>query len=154
MRLFMLVLCLRMFPRTVFFFWVLQHRWCISSLWVWHLRHACLRTGPWLCFPSLSASSVPALGLAKESVIGVSELKCYIPHCFLGQPSLLYSCFLCTVTSKLRHVGVSLEICDLVIRHDRSQETGLKMKTAAKQDVIWNQVCFLVPFLIKITIFF
>ena len=53
--------------------------------------------------PSLSASSMPPLRLAKESVIGGFELKCLISHCLLGQLSHLHSHFLCTVTSKLCH---------------------------------------------------
>ena len=67
--------------------------------------------------------------------------------------SHLHSRFLCTVLSKLCHVSVSLEICNLAIKHDRSQGTGLKMETAATQAVVWNQVCFLVPFFIKMMVF-
>lgn len=38
-------------------------------------------------------------------------------------------------TAKLCHVGVSLEICDLVVRHGRGQEIELEMEIA-KQDVL------------------
>ena len=124
------------------------------TLFGYHIQGMCAAAQVLDCvFPSLSASSVPPLGLAKKSVIGVFELTYLISHGFLGQLSHLHSRFLCTVISKLCHVSVSLEICNVAIKHDRSQETGLKMKTAAEQGVVWNQVCLLVPFFIKMMVF-
>ena len=105
-------------------------------VWVSHSRHVCTARVLGCVFPSPSASSMLPLRLAKESVIGVFELKCLISHGFLGPLSHLHSRFLCTVLSKLCHVSVSLEICNLAIKHDRSQGTGLKMKTAATQAVV------------------
>ena len=48
-------------------------------------------------------------------------------------PTLSFSvyCYIQTLS-----LSVSLEMCNLVIRRDRSQETRLKMKTGAKQDVV------------------
>ena len=109
----------------------------LLTLFGCHTQGVCAAARVLRCvFPSPSASSMRPLGLAKESVIGVFELKCLISHSFLGPLSHLHSRFLCTVISKLWHVSVSLEICNLAIKHDRSQGTGLKMKTAATQDVV------------------
>ena len=116
----------------------LSHQGSPQILFGYHTQGMCAAARVLRCvFPSPSASSMRPLGLAKESVIGVFELKCLISHGFLGPLSRLHSRLLCTIISKLCHVSVSLEIGNLAIKHDRSK--GQDWRCKLQQHRMWSE---------------